>query len=90
MHSVRVVLLLAALGGLMACSSGDSSSAAFDQPGDKFAPAAEKVHFSALARDMIAVPESEAAWDVSEFNINMDIEEYAEPTEFDDLIRSQP
>lgn len=90
MHSLRAVLLLATLSGLMACSGSDSSGAVSDQPDNNAAPAAAKISFSALARDMIAVPESEAAWDVSQFDIDMDIDEHAEPTEFDDLISSQP
>ncbi len=92
MYSLKTMLALAALGSLLACSGGGggSDAAALDQPAENAAPAAEKVSFSTLARDMIEVPESEAPWDVSQFDIDMDIDESAAPTTFDDLFSAQP
>lgn len=90
MHSLKELLTVAALGSLVACGGSGSAGAAPDQPDDNAASVAEKVSFSTLARDMIAVSESEAPWDVSQYDIDMDIDEYAAPTAFDDLLRAQP
>lgn len=92
MYQFKTVLVVVAVASLTACSGGGGGddSVALEQPTDNAAPAAEKVSFSALARDMIGVPESEEAWDISQFDIDMDIDENAEPTAFDDLFVKQP
>ncbi len=92
MHSLKIMFAAAAVVTFTACSGGGggNDSPTLEQPADTAAPAAEKVSFSALARDMLKVQESEAAWDVSQFDIEMDIDEDAEPTAFDDLFNAQP
>ncbi len=92
MYKFKSVLALVAVASLTACSGGGGGddSVALAQPTDNTAPAVEKVSFSALARDMIDVAESEEAWDISQFDIDMDIDENAEPTAFDDLFVKQP